>query len=67
MVEDGQSFQEEKERENAIEVLIHIITMHFVSNLIEELQISKLDLTNLRYPTLGDFRWYKDMFNTHIF
>jgi len=40
--------------------------MHFVGNLKEELTSSKIFLTNLRCPTLTDFRWYKDMFLTYV-
>ena len=41
--------------------------MHFVGNPSEELSSKKLILTNLRCPTLGDFKWYKDIFVTNIF
>lgn len=48
---------EEIEKENAVEVLIHTITMHFIGNPEEELESKKLILTNLRCPTLSDFKW----------
>ena len=41
--------------------------MHFIRNPHKELHSSKLVLTNLRCPTFRDFRWYKDVFTTHIF
>lgn len=42
------------------------MTMHFVQNPTEELTNKKLVLTNLRCPTLGDFKCYKDII-TNIF
>ena len=41
--------------------------MHFIGNPKEELESKKIILTNLRCPTLGDFKWYKDVFITNIF
>ena len=41
--------------------------MHFIGNPAEELESKKLILTNLRCPTLGDFKWYKDVFLANIF
>ncbi|ESQ30876.1 hypothetical protein EUTSA_v10012391mg, partial [Eutrema salsugineum] len=49
------------------EVLINTLTMHFIGNPTEELESKKIVLTNLRCPTLGDFKWYKDIFVTNIF
>lgn len=66
-VEGDDGFYEEEQVQNAVEVLLHTITMHFVGNPSEELTSKKLILTNLRCPTLGDFKWYKDIFITNIF
>ena len=43
-------------------VLIHTLTMNFIGNPKEELESKKIILTNLRCPTLGDFKWYKYVF-----
>lgn len=51
--EDRDSLYTEVEHQNAVEVLIHTLTMHFVGNRAEELKSKKLLLTNLRYPTIG--------------
>ena len=48
-------------------VLIHTLTMNFIGNPKEELESKKIILTNLRCPTLGDFKWCKDVFITNIF
>ncbi|CAN6875154.1 unnamed protein product [Brassica oleracea] len=66
-VENNEGEIEEVEIKNAIEVLIHTITMHFIGNPKEELESKRIILTNLRCPTLGDFKWYKDVFITNIF
>ncbi|ESQ33307.1 hypothetical protein EUTSA_v10005523mg, partial [Eutrema salsugineum] len=65
--EDEDGFVIETEKSNAIEVLVHTILMHFVGNPTEELESKRIILTNLRCPTLGDFKWYKDVFITNIF
>ncbi|KAK9697127.1 hypothetical protein RND81_08G016600 [Saponaria officinalis] len=46
--------------------LIITIGMYFVGNPQEELSFQKTILTNLRCPTLSDYRWYKDMFLTYV-
>ncbi|KAK9734444.1 hypothetical protein RND81_04G140200 [Saponaria officinalis] len=46
--------------------LIVVIAMYFVGNPVEELSSQKIILTNLRCPTLGDYRWYKDIFLTYV-
>ncbi|CAF1715969.1 unnamed protein product [Brassica oleracea var. botrytis] len=66
-VENNEGEIEEVEIQNAVEVLIHTITMHFIGNPKEELESKKIILTNLRCPTLGDFKWYKDVFIINIF
>ena len=53
-------------RNDSTSFLIVTIATHFVGNPAEELGSSKIFLTNLRCPTLSDFRWYKDMFLTHV-
>ncbi|CAN6967706.1 unnamed protein product, partial [Brassica rapa subsp. trilocularis] len=65
--EDEEGFMNDIEVQNAVEVLIHTLTMHFIGNPKEELESKKIILTNLRCPTLGDFKWYKDVFITNIF
>jgi len=50
---------------NARDFLIVTITMYFTGNPNEELNASKVFLTNLRCPMLTDFRWYKDMVLTN--
>ncbi|CAN7000947.1 unnamed protein product [Brassica oleracea var. botrytis] len=66
-IENTEGDLEQVETQNAVEVLIHTITMHFIGNPKEELESKKIILTNLRCPTLGDFKWYKDVFVTNIF
>ncbi|CAN6996039.1 unnamed protein product, partial [Brassica oleracea var. botrytis] len=66
-IENTEGELEQVETQNAVEVLIHTITMHFIGNPKEELESKKIILTNLRCPTLGDFKWYKDVFVTNIF
>ncbi|KAK9734934.1 hypothetical protein RND81_04G172400 [Saponaria officinalis] len=46
--------------------LIVVIAMYFIGNPTEELSSQKIILTNLRCPTLGDYRWYKDIFLTYV-
>ena len=47
--EDGEDgLYEEEQIQNAVEVLLHTMTMHFVGNPSEELSSKKLILTNLR-------------------
>ncbi|KAK9756670.1 hypothetical protein RND81_01G113700 [Saponaria officinalis] len=46
--------------------LIIVIAMYFIGNPAEELSSQKIILTNLRCPTLGDYRWYKDIFLTYV-
>lgn len=53
-------------KSDAAEFLIVTIVMYFVGNPKEELNSTKVFLTNLRCPTLTDFRWYKDMFITNV-
>lgn len=66
-VEGEDDLYEETEYQNAAEVLIHTLTMHFIGNPAEELESKKLVLTNLKCTTLGDFKWDKDVFITNIF
>ena len=66
-VEGEDGLCEEEQIQNPVEVLLHTMTMHFVGNPSEELSSKKLILTNLRCPTQGDFKWYKDIFVTNIF
>jgi len=63
-VEDAQGTITRKN--DSTSFLIVTIATHFVGNPAEELGSSKIFLTNLRCPTLSDFRWYKDMFLTHV-
>jgi len=54
------------EEEDAVECLIHTITLHFIRSPKEEQAASKTILINLRCPTLTDYRWYKDVFLTNV-
>ncbi|KAK9665587.1 hypothetical protein RND81_14G121500 [Saponaria officinalis] len=56
----------EVEVNDCCDYLIVVIAMYFVGNPMEELSSQKLILTNLRCPTLGDYRWYKDIFLTYV-
>jgi len=56
----------EVEEEDAVEVLIHTITLHFIGNPKEEQAATKTILINLHSPTLTDNRWYKDVFLTNV-
>jgi len=56
----------EVEEEPAAGLLIHTITLHFLGNPKEEQATAKSILTNLRCPTLTDYRWYKDVFLTNV-
>ena len=47
----------EVDEQDRAEVLIHIITLHFLGNPKEEQASAKSILINLRYPTLTDYRW----------
>ena len=53
-------------KHDGTKVLIHSIGMYFVGNPSEELQSQNIILTNLRCPTLSDYRWYKDTFLTYV-
>lgn len=50
------------QQSDVCDFLILTIGMHFVGNQREELISSKVDLTNIRCPTLRDHRCYKDIF-----
>jgi len=52
--------------EAATGLLIHTITLHFLGNFKEEQATAKSILINLRFPTLIDYRWYKDIFLTNV-
>lgn len=54
------------EESDACDFQILTIRMHFVVNPREELVSSKVVITNIRCPTLGDYRWYKDIFLTYV-
>ena len=54
----------EVKEENGAEMLT--ITLHFLGNPKKEQAASKTILINLRCPTLTDYRWYKDVFLTHV-
>jgi len=56
----------EVEEEDAIEILLHTITLHFIGNPKEEQAATKTILINLRCPTLADYRWYKDVFLNNV-
>ena len=56
----------EVEEEDAVEILIHTITLHFIGNPKEKQTAAKTILINLRCPTLTDYRWYKDVFLTNV-
>ena len=46
--------------------LISSISKHFIEDLIK-IKIKAADLlTNLKYPKLHDFRWYRDVFLTKV-
>jgi len=55
-----------KEDEDGPEMLIHTITLHFISNPKKEQAASKTILINLRCPALSDRRWYKNVFLTNV-
>ena len=50
----------------AASILIHTITVHFIGNPKEQQVAAKSVLINLRFPTLSDYRWYKDVFLTNV-
>ena len=54
------------EEEDAVESLIHTVTLHFVGNPKEEQAAAKIILINLRCLTLTDYRGYKDVFLTNV-
>jgi len=56
----------EVEEEDAVEVLIHTITLHFIVSPKEKQAANKTILINLRCPTLTDYRWYIDVFLTNV-
>ncbi|KAK9747931.1 hypothetical protein RND81_02G024400 [Saponaria officinalis] len=56
----------EVEVNDCCDYLIVVIAMYFVGNPKEELSSQKIILTNLRCPTLSDYRWYKDTFLTYV-
>lgn len=53
-------------KSDADDYLMVTIGMHFIGNPKEALASAKIFLTNIRCPTLSDFRWYKDMFLTYV-
>ncbi|KAK9739977.1 hypothetical protein RND81_03G001600 [Saponaria officinalis] len=56
----------EVEVNDCCDYLIVVIAMYFVGNPMEELSSQKIILTNLRCPTLGNYRWYNDIFLTYV-
>ena len=56
----------EVEKEDAVEILSHTLTLHFIRNPKEEQAAAKTILINLCCPTLTDYRWYKDVFLTNV-
>ena len=47
-------------------VLVTTIAMHFVGNPEQAIKSQHTILINLRCPTLGDYRWYKDVFFSYL-
>ncbi|KAK9668727.1 hypothetical protein RND81_13G081900 [Saponaria officinalis] len=56
----------EVEVNDCCDYLLIVIGMYFIGNPKEEFSSQKIVLTNLRCPTLSDYRWYKDMFLTYV-
>jgi len=56
----------EVEEKDAVELLHHTITLHFIGNPKEEQAATKTVLINLRCPTFTDYHWYKDVFLTNV-
>ncbi|KAK9668628.1 hypothetical protein RND81_13G073000 [Saponaria officinalis] len=56
----------EVEVNDCCDYLLIVIGMYFVGNPQEEFSSQKIILTNLRCPTLSDYRWYKDTFLTYV-
>jgi len=54
------------DEQDGAEVLMHIITLHFLGNPKEEQASAKTILISLRRPTLTNYRWYKDVFLTNV-
>ena len=55
----------EVEEEDAVEVLIHTITLHFIGNPQKGEAAAKTIFINRR-PILSYYRWYKDVFFTNV-
>jgi hypothetical protein len=53
--------------ENVVLTLIFSITKHFIGDPQQFLKKSSKILSNLTFPKLQDFRWYKDPFLSKVF
>ncbi|KAL0015436.1 hypothetical protein SO802_002505 [Lithocarpus litseifolius] len=51
---------------NGVNTLIYTIIKHFVGKSINITSRIYDQLSNLRYRTLGDYRWYNDVFTTRV-
>ncbi|KAK9707332.1 hypothetical protein RND81_07G189800 [Saponaria officinalis] len=56
----------EVEVNDCCDYLLIVIGLYFIGNPKEEFSSQKIILTNLRCPTLSDYRWYKDTFLTYV-
>ncbi|KAI5351331.1 hypothetical protein L3X38_004222 [Prunus dulcis] len=54
-------------QEDAVNSLIHTITLYFVGTTELQHDRSRELLMNLKCPTLSHFRWYKDVFYSKVF
>ena len=55
-----------KETNDACDYLVVTISMYFMGNPRKEYKSSSIVLTNLKCPTLSDYRRYKDVFITQV-
>ena len=52
--------------EDAVATLIYLISKHFIGDPAKNKDITADLFTNLKYPKLHDFRWYRDVFLTKV-
>ena len=55
-----------EDMQDAYETLIQAVTLHFIGNPQDGRAVAKAVLINLRYPTLTDYGWCKDVFFTNV-
>lgn len=62
----GEVKKEIKRTDRGLRMLMSAIVMHFMGNASDHLKTGHIILSNLRCPSLSDYRWYKDVFLSNV-